>query len=157
MIDNVFPENKVEEILEFLNTVSPESKIYLGCDSYKFRKKNGRFFATFTLVVIIHKNNANGCKVFYHNTTEEVYDNVPGRPSYRLMQEVYKVSALYLQLYPLIGDRDVEIHLDINPDKKHGSSCVVTQAVGYVRGVCGFDPKIKPEAFAASYGADRYN
>ena len=154
---NAIPTKKVNEIVAFLNTVSPRSKIYLGCDSYKFRKKDGRTFATFTLVVIVHKNNSNGCKVFYHNTTEEVYDKVPGRPSYRLMQEVYKVTELYLQLYPEIGDRDVEIHLDINPDKKHGSSCVVTQAIGYVQGVCGIKPRIKPEAFAASYGADRYN
>jgi predicted RNase H-related nuclease YkuK (DUF458 family) len=29
------------------------------------------------------------------------------------------------------------------------------QAIGYIKGVCGKTPKLKPEAFAASYAADR--
>jgi predicted RNase H-related nuclease YkuK (DUF458 family) len=37
----------------------------------------------------------------------------------------------------------------------HGSSCVVQQAVGYIRGMCNVTPMVKPEAFAASYAADR--
>jgi predicted RNase H-related nuclease YkuK (DUF458 family) len=71
------------------------------------------------------------------------------------MNEVYKASAMYLELYEAIGDRHSEVHLDINPDEMHGSSCVIQQATGYIRGMCGFAPKVKPDAFAASYAADR--
>jgi hypothetical protein len=39
----------------------------------------------------------------------------------------------------------------------HGSSCVVQQAIGYIRGVCNVIPMVKPQAFAASYAADRLN
>ena len=46
--------------------------------------------------------------------------------------------------------------LDINPDEIHGSSCVVQQAIGYIRGTCNVVPLVKPQAFAASYCADRY-
>jgi predicted RNase H-related nuclease YkuK (DUF458 family) len=37
----------------------------------------------------------------------------------------------------------------------HNSSIVIQQAVGYIRGVCNVEPKVKPQAFAASYAADR--
>ena len=37
----------------------------------------------------------------------------------------------------------------------YGSSCVINEAVGYIRGVCNVTPLCKPEAFAASYAADR--
>jgi predicted RNase H-related nuclease YkuK (DUF458 family) len=71
------------------------------------------------------------------------------------MNEVYKASQMYIDLFEHIGDRHCEVHLDINPDEMHGSSCVIQQATGYIRGMCGFAPKVKPEAFAASYAADR--
>ena len=50
---------------------------------------------------------------------------------------------------------EVEVHLDINPDDHHASSNVVAQAIGYIRGTCNVIPLVKPEAFAASYAADR--
>ena len=52
-------------------------------------------------------------------------------------------------------DRHVEVHLDINPNELFGSSCVVQQAIGYIRGTCNLTPQVKPNAFAASYAADR--
>jgi predicted RNase H-related nuclease YkuK (DUF458 family) len=54
-----------------------------------------------------------------------------------------------------LEDRYVEVHLDINPDEKYGSSCVVQQAIGYIKGTCNVVPMVKPRAFAASYAADR--
>ena len=71
------------------------------------------------------------------------------------MNEVYKVAELYQKLADVIGDREVQIHLDINPSETYNSSIVIQQAVGYIRGVCHLEPKVKPQAFAASYAADR--
>ena len=73
-----------------------------------------------------------------------------------LMTEVYKVSALYLKLADVLEGRDVEVHLDVNPDDEHGSNCVLSQAIGYIRGTCNVEPMVKPRAFAASYAADRF-
>ena len=73
----------------------------------------------------------------------------------RLMNEVYRVSEMFQRLAPVLADRDVQVHLDINPDEMHGSSCVVQQAIGYIRGTCNVIPMVKPDAFAASYAADR--
>ena len=77
------------------------------------------------------------------------------RPRFRLMNEVYKVSDLYLKLYDAIP-HDIQVHLDINPSEMHGSSCVVNEAIGYIKGTCNVIPLIKPKAFAASYAADRF-
>ena len=72
------------------------------------------------------------------------------------MNEVYKVSELYLKLANVLVDRDIQVHLDINPDEMHGSSCVINEAIGYIKGTCNVIPLVKPEAFAASYAADRF-
>jgi predicted RNase H-related nuclease YkuK (DUF458 family) len=71
------------------------------------------------------------------------------------MNEVYRVSEMFQRLAPVLEDRHVEVHLDINPNDMHGSSCVVQQAIGYIRGTCNVIPMVKPDAFAASYAADR--
>lgn len=86
---------------------------------------------------------------------ERDYDQRSDRPSMRLMNEVYRVSELFQRLAPVLVDRPVEVHLDINPNELHGSSCVVQQAIGYIRGTCNVVPMVKPNAFAASYAADR--
>jgi predicted RNase H-related nuclease YkuK (DUF458 family) len=72
----------------------------------------------------------------------------------RMMNEVQKVCALYNQLAPFIDEFDVEIHLDINTDPMHGSNCAANEAAGYVLGMTGIEPKLKPDSWAASFGAD---
>ena len=96
-----------------------------------------------------------GCKIFGYYTRERDYDQKKNRPNIRLMTEVYKVSQLYLELKDCIDDRHVEVHLDINPSVNHASNIVVHQAIGYIRGTCDVEALIKPNAFAASYAADR--
>ena len=60
-----------------------------------------------------------------------------------------------MKLADVLDGRDVEVHLDINPDEDYGSSCVLNQAIGYIKGTCNVVPLVKPDAFAASYAADR--
>jgi predicted RNase H-related nuclease YkuK (DUF458 family) len=145
----------IDEVRDFIQNSSELSCIYIGADSERYRGKDNQWYADYTVAVVIHIDGSRGCKVFGQVETERDYDKRHDRPAYRLMNEVYKASAMYLELYEAIGDRHVEVHLDINPDEMHGSSCVIQQATGYIRGMCGFSPKVKPEAFAASYAADR--
>jgi uncharacterized protein len=149
-----FSEKDFEKVKEFISNSSDTTKIYFGCDSEKFKTK-GKWFATYTVVVVVHKDGCKGAKVFGYSEVEADYDKKFNRPSYRLMNEVYKVSDLFLKLTDHIGSRHVEVHLDINPNEMYGSSCALHQAIGYVKGMCGIDPKVKPEAFAASFCADR--
>ena len=145
----------INQVAEFIRAQTPETKIYLGCDSERI-KIDGVWHADYILAIVVHINGNNGCKLFGEVHRERDYDQKYSRPSTRLMTEVYKVSELYLKLEEVLEGREVEVHLDINPDERHGSSCVISQAVGYIKGVCNVIPFVKPEAFAASYAADRF-
>jgi predicted RNase H-related nuclease YkuK (DUF458 family) len=144
-----------EEVKRYIQATSKESKIYIGGDSERF-KLRGKWYADYATVVVIHIDGKHGAKIFGEVTREQDYDFKVGRPSIRLMNEVTKVAELYYKLADVIGNRPTEIHLDINPDERYGSSCVVTQAIGYILGTCNMKPKIKPNAFAASIAADRF-
>lgn len=145
----------LEETKEFIRNCSEESSIYIGADSERYRGKDNFWYADYTVAIVVHIDGSRGCKVFGKVDTERDYDNRHDRPALRLMNEVYRASEMYLALAEVIGVRHAEVHLDINPDEMHGSSCVIQQATGYIRGMCGFQPKVKPEAFSASYAADR--
>ena len=145
----------LNEVKEFIAKQSPQTKIYIGCDSERIRINN-EWWADYILAIVVHIDGKHGCKLFGEVIRERDYDQKQNRPRYRLMNEAYKVSDLYLRLVDVIIDREVEVHLDINPNEIHGSSCVINEAIGYTRGTCNVIPMIKPNAFAASYAADRY-
>ena len=144
----------LEEVKTFIENQSLETKIYLGCDSERVMVNNV-WHADYITAIVVHINGNNGCKIFGEVQTEIDYDRKASKPSIRLMNEVYKVAEVYQKIVDVIGDRDVEIHLDINPSDKHNSSIVIQQAVGYIKGMCNVIPMVKPKAFAASYAADR--
>ena len=144
----------IAQVKAFIDAQGLDTKIYIGADSERF-KKNDIWYADYTLAVVIHIDGCHGCKIFGEVQTEIDYDAKASRPSMRLMNEVYKVAELYQKIADVIGDREVQIHLDINPDANYNSSIVIQQAVGYIKGVCNVTPMVKPKAFAASYAADR--
>ena len=145
----------LEEVKSFIEAQGPDTKIYLGCDSERMRI-DGQWYADYVLAIVVHINGNNGCKLFGEVQRERDYDHKVNRPAMRLMTEVYKVSELYLKLADVLEGRQVEVHLDINPDDQYGSSCVISQAIGYIKGTCNVVPFVKPDAFAASYAADRF-
>jgi predicted RNase H-related nuclease YkuK (DUF458 family) len=145
----------IEQARAFIEAQTPETKIYIGGDSERF-KIDGQWYADYIMVIVVHINGNNGCKIFGEIQRERDYEFKKDRPRMRLMNEVYKIADLYLKLQDVLEDRKVEVHLDINPDEMHGSSCVINEAVGYIKGMCNVVPLVKPNAFAASYAADRY-
>ena len=145
----------IDEVRAFIEAQTPETKIYIGGDSERFML-NGAWYADYIMVVVVHINGNNGCKIFGEVQRERDYDQKKDRPRMRLMNEVYKIAELYQKLHDVLEDRVVEVHLDINPDEHYGSSCVINEAVGYIKGMCNVVPLVKPNAFAASYAADRF-
>ena len=145
----------IEQARAFIEAQTPETKIYIGGDSERF-KIDGQWYADYIMVIVVHINGNNGCKIFGEIQRERDYEFKKDRPRMRLMNEVYKIAELYLKLQDVLEDRVVEVHLDINPDEMHGSSCVINEAIGYIKGMCNVVPLVKPNAFAASYAADRY-
>lgn len=151
LVDNI---NK-EEISALLATLEPTTKIYIGGDSFR-SKRGDTWYATYSVVVVVHKNGNKGCKVFGRSVRERDYDQKKNKPSMRLMTEVMKVVEVYQELEDILIDYETEIHLDINPKKEAVSNIVMQQAMGYVLGNLGIKPKIKPDSPAASFAADQY-
>ena len=145
----------IEAVKSFIESSSESSKIYIGADSERHRR-HGIWWADYATVVVIHKDGKHGAKVFGEITTERDYDQSKDKPRMRLMNEVMRAAQLYLDLEDVIGDRECEVHIDINPDHKHGSSCVISEAVGYIKGMTGVTPRVKPQAWAASIAADKF-
>lgn len=144
----------LQQVKDFISAQSPETKVYLGADSERVNVR-GKWYADYTLAVVVHIDGKHGCKIFGDVQRERDWDQKANKPSLRLMQEVYKVSDLFHELADVLQDRHVEVHLDINPNERYKSSAVVNQAIGYIKGTCNIDAQVKPKAFAASYAADR--
>ena len=145
----------LDEVREYIENTSESTRIYIGADSERHRR-GGVWFADYATVVVVHIDGKRGAKVFGEITTERDYDQSKDRPKIRLMTEVQKAAQLYLDLAEAIGDRKFEVHIDINPDFKHGSSCVINEAMGYIKGMTGVTPQVKPDAWAASIAADKF-
>jgi len=144
----------IEQVKQFIVKSSPETKIYLGADSERVMHNN-KWHADYTLAVVVHIDGKHGCKIFGNVVREIDYDQRKDKPALRLMNEVYKVADLFNELSDVLQDRHVEVHLDLNPSDRYASSVVINQAIGYIKGVCNIEPQVKPEAFAATYAADR--
>jgi predicted RNase H-related nuclease YkuK (DUF458 family) len=144
----------IDELKQYIAECSTETKIYFGADSERINV-DGKWVVDYLLLVAVHIDAKHGAKVFVEVQREPDYDKNLDRPRLRLMNEVYKVSELYLKMHEFLEDKVVELHLDLNPLQQHGSSCVISEAIGYVKGVCGIDPKVKPDAWCASIAADR--
>jgi predicted RNase H-related nuclease YkuK (DUF458 family) len=144
----------IESVKAFIREQTAETKIYVGGDSERLIVDNV-WYADYTNVVVVHINGNKGCRVFGEVTRERDFDQSKDKPRMRLMNEVIKTANLYIALGDISEEYEVEVHLDINPNHLHGSSCVINEAVGYIRGMCNVTPLVKPNAWAASYCADR--
>lgn len=142
----------IDYIKTFIET-HPDSRVYLGVDSQRMKKKKVRF----AVVVIVHYNGCNGARVFHDVTYDKIEDAKLGRPFNRMMKEVSMVTELYTKLEDVLIERDFEIHLDVNPKKGTGSNVAYAAARGMIYGMVGVEPICKPNGFAASCAADKFS
>lgn len=130
---------------------SPDSSVYIGADS-KVYSHNGEPMVAYVTVIILHHGSSKGAQIFRSHRADRYY----GQIRTRLMAEVTDAIVAGTEIADVIGDRGFEIHLDINRDERYKSSTLVKEATGYVLGTMGFEPKLKPDSFAASSVADRF-
>ena len=74
----------------------------------------------------------------------------------RMLKEVSASIEIGYEIWPLLDLYGVtmEIHADINADPRYDSNAAMSEALGYIIGM-GWDAKVKPDAYAASKGADK--
>lgn len=141
-----------EEAREEIRRSSAESSIYIGCDSIRY-KKNGDWYARYSTVIVVHKDTSKGCKIFYHSESLRDYGKGIEGLRNRLLTEVNFAVQASMAIADVVGDRHLELHIDVNPDPIHKSNIVSKEALGWVRGM-GLDAKIKPDSWAATHAAD---
>lgn len=141
----------IEEAIEAIKNSSLESSIYVGADSVRF-KKNGRWFAKYCTVIVIHKDSSSGCKIFYERKVLEDYGNL----KQRLMTEVGFAVEAALAIVDVLDGRQLSVHLDLNSNPNHKSHVAVKEATGWVLGTLGFEPVLKPKSIVASNCADHF-
>jgi len=138
-----------DEAREAILNSSETSSVYIGCDSIRFRKKD-QWYAKYSTVIIVHMDSKKGCRLFHESVDMPDYGNL----KQRLLMEVQLAVAAATEVIDVLGNRHMEVHLDINPDPKHKSNIAVKEALGWVKGSLNLDAKIKPASFAATHAAD---
>jgi predicted RNase H-related nuclease YkuK (DUF458 family) len=139
----------IEQAKKAILDSSPSSSVYIGCDSIRFRK-NKQWYAKYSTVVIVHMDSKKGCRLFHESVDMPDYGNL----KQRLLTEVQMAVSTATEILDVLGDRHLEVHIDVNPDPKHKSNVAVKEALGWVKGSLGLDAKIKPHSFAATHAAD---
>jgi predicted RNase H-related nuclease YkuK (DUF458 family) len=140
-----------DTIRKEISASADDSSVYIGADSKVYSHK-GEPMVAYVTVIILHHGSSKGAKIFRSHRTDRYYGQIRSR----LMAEVTDAILAGTEIADVIGDRGFEIHLDINRDERYKSSALVKEATGYVLGTMGFEPKLKPDSFAASSVADRY-
>lgn len=141
-------EFEMKEMLSLIEASSASSSIYVGTDSLRIKKKKKHH--RFVTVVIIHFDSCKGATWFTKHSTETREMSMKER----LLTEVYLSVATALEIAPAVGDRNFEVHVDVNPNEKHRSHVAHREATAYVVGQ-GFKMVSKPDSFAATISADR--
>lgn len=150
-LDNLIQEEKA---------LNHELRVSVGTDSQ--RSGRGYKFAT-VILITVRENLGDGVSVgrggkiisatYHMNTFGKDKEGV----NERMLMEVGKSIEVAYEISPILEKHGVkmEIHADINPDPRWESNKALSHAVGYILGM-GYEFKIKPDAWAASYGGDKY-
>ena len=143
-----YKETSLEEIfVDIRNHSKNKGKIYIGSDSY-VQKQN----CIFCCAIVLHgAEGQSGGRYYYHRFLTHK-NNFPSMTT-RITHEVQKSIEIGMEVGQECPNVKVELHLDINNDKRMSSQKMVESMTGWVKGL-GFDCKIKPDSWASSKIAD---
>lgn len=159
-------EMNFDAICEYIENSNPNTKVLIGCDSKRFRKTiNGKteWYAKYARMIVVHNHDdagiGKGAHLFSDIRVMRDYGKVIKSGKIvnlrqRLMQEVTFTLEVYDEIWEATGDREMQIHVDINSDESAPSNIALKEAAGYVYGVTGIRPTFKPDSPAATYAAD---
>lgn len=129
-----------DEVRSYISNTSEKTSIYIGVDS-----RNVGAYTYFVTVIVVHIDSSHGAHLFVEIEQQPRLNSL----TQRLMEEVYRAVFCALNIVEAVGNRKMEIHLDINPSPSYKSSKIYNVAKGYVSAQ-GFKAIFKPEAFAAT-------
>jgi predicted RNase H-related nuclease YkuK (DUF458 family) len=134
--------------------------VSVGTDS----QRNGRGYKFATVVLITVREDigggvivGRGGKIISATYNMNTFNKNKEGVNERMLMEVSKSIEVAYEIAPLLDSYGIkmEIHADINTDPKWESNKALSQAIGYILGM-GYEFKVKPTAWAATYAGDRY-
>ena len=139
----------LEQLIMEERKLGREVRICVGTDAQ--RKGRGHSHKFVTMIALISEGK--GGKLIYTVSHEKRKITL----NEKLLGEVQKSIEIAYMINPLLDKYNIkmEIHVDINSDPKWASHKSMANALGYIVGM-GYDYRFKPNAFAASFNADRY-
>ncbi len=135
-------------------------KVAIGTDS----QRAGRGYKFATVILIARAKDLGGGVIkgeggmlISATSTNNMFPKGKAGVNQRMLHEVGKSIEVAYEVADLLDSYGIklEIHADINPDPKWESNKALSAAIGYILGM-GYEFKIKPDAHAASFGADRF-
>ena len=151
----------LEELLKQEKALGHTIAVSVGTDSQRNGKQKFKFA---TVILISVKEDlgggvivGRGGKMIYSEYVLSVHGKKKEGVNERMLTEVGKSVEVAYEIAELLDSYGIkmEVHADINPDPRWESNKALSQAIGYILGM-GYEFKIKPNAFAASYCGDKY-
>ena len=149
----------LEKLVEEQYELGHQIKICIGTDSQK--KGKGYKYAIAIIFEMKKPMGMVGGQMTYKGIGAKVIsgtfiERLKPKLQERMLKEVQLSIDTGYNILPLIElyEIDLEIHADVNPNPMAGSNVALKQAMGFIEGM-GFNCKVKPEAYAASSGADK--
>ena len=122
-------------------------EIHVGCDSHK----RGDTYV-FAVVIAGYVRRRGGTFYFHRKRSKDnTLDSIP----FRLMKETELALDIANILRSTFPAREINVHLDLNPDKRYLSSKILTSAVSWVNSY-GHNVIVKPYSWASSSLADAF-
>ena len=125
--------------------------IYVGCDSQVSSR-----YSVYATAIVIHRV-GKGARVIYARQNEKKMNETRGGIFNRLYLEIEKAMEVIIYLKEEgFGDTGVmTVDFDFNALPKYASNMLYDTALGYATGQ-GLEARCKPDAFSATYAANRY-
>lgn len=149
----------LEKIIDEQHELGRKVKICIGTDSQK--KRHGFQYATAIIIEMKQPMGVVNGVMTYKGLGAKVVSGVFYErriPSIkeRMLKEVQMSINVCFHILDLIElyDVDMEIHADVNPNPMWASNVAFSEVVGFCKGM-NFTYKVKPDAYAASSGADK--
>lgn len=122
-------------------------RVYVGADSMRDQRD-----CTFVVTVCIHNPGAGGRYYFRRfKCPTRIFPTLRTR----IFREAAEAIDVTLTLLSDVPGAPIEIHLDVNRDKRYETGTFSEQVVGYARSI-GVECKIKPDSWASSGIADKH-
>lgn len=141
--------NESEMFDRIHNHIEQRGKVVIGTDSML---TNNKFIFVNAICLIGKESNHHG-KFFFSRYASK--DEANKNLLVRLLKETTDSIELANKVKDKYPKANIEIHMDVNPSSKFLSGKYSSTVIGYILG-CGYNYKIKPDAYAASSVADRH-